>query len=306
MFEPSFQIKKIKQTDNFGIFTIEPLPQGYGYTLGNSLRRTLLTSLPGTAVTQIKVSGVKHRFSTLQGLKEDIIELILNTKQIRIKYNKEKPVKLQLEKTGPGQVVAGDIKTPAGVEIVNKDLVLGNLADKKSRLKVEMVAERGFGYLAAEERKSEKLGEIPIDASFSPIRRVNYKVEATRVGRKTDLDKLILEITTDGTMKPQDAVRESARVLIGFFKQIVEPKAVPAEEKKEVTVSEVMKLTVEEIELPTRIANALRRAGYEAVGDLAAATTDDLAKVKNLGEKSVQIIQSSLAKKGMVAMRVKK
>jgi len=299
MFEPNFQVKKIKQTDNFGIFVIEPLAQGYGHTLGNSLRRTLLSSLPGTAVTQIKVSGIKHRFSTLQGLKEDIIELILNIKQVRIKYDKEKPIKLQLEKTGPGQVIAGDIRVPAGVEIVNKDLVLGSLADKKSRLKVEIVAERGLGYLAAEERKSEKLGEIPVDASFSPIKRVNYRVEATRVGRKTDLDKLILEITTDGTIKPQDAIKESARVLIGFFRQIVEPKVAPKEEKKEVSASEVLKLTVEEIELPTRIANALRRAGYENVGDLVTAVADDLAKVKNLGGKSVQIIQAALAKKGI-------
>lgn len=298
MFESNFQIKKIKQTEDFGVFTIEPLPQGYGHTLGNSLRRALLTSLPGTAVTQIKISGVKHRFTTLQGLREDTIELILNIKQVRIKYTGEKPVKLQLEKTGPGQVVAGDIKTPASVEIVNKDLVLGNLADKKSRLKVEMIAERGFGYLPVEERRSEKLGEIPIDASFSPIKRVNYRIEATRVGRRTDLDRLILEITTDRTIKPQEALKESARVLISFFRQVVEPKAAPAAEKKEVSSSEVLKLTVEEVEFPTRIANALRRAGYETIGDLVAANITDLAKVKNLGEKSVKIIQAALIKKG--------
>lgn len=306
MFESNFQIKKIKQTEDFGVFTLDPLPQGYGHTLGNSLRRALLTSLPGAAITRIKISGVKHRFTTLQGLREDTIELILNIKQVRIKYTGEKPVKLQLEKNGPGPVVAGDIKTPANVEIINKELVLGNLADKKSKLKAEMIAERGFGYLPVEERKSEKLGEIPIDASFSPIKRVNYKVEATRVGRRTDLDRLILEISTDGTIKPQEALKESAKVLISFFRQVVEPKAAPASKKEEVSSSEVLKLTVEEVELPTRIANALRRAGYETIGDLVAADIADLAKVKNLGEKSVKIVQAALAKKGVSLTKEKK
>lgn len=299
MIDTRFQIKKIKQTDNFGQFVIEPLEQGYGHTLGNSLRRVLLTGLPGTAITQVKISGVKHKFTTLEGMKEDIIELILNLKQVRIKYDGEKPIKLQVEKTGPGQVKAGDIKTPGGAEIVDKDLVLANLADKKSKLKIEMVAEQGFGYLSAEERKSEKLGVIPIDASFSPVHRVNYKIEATRVGRRTDLDKLILEIFTDGTIKPQEALKESAKILIAFFNQIVEPKKVPVEKKKEQVVSETMKLTVEELELPTRIVNALRKAGYGSVSDLAATTIGDLSKVKNLGEKSIKIVQAALAKKGV-------
>lgn len=298
MLDSRFQIKKVKMTENYGQFIIEPLEQGYGHTLGNSLRRVLLTSLPGVAITQIKIGGVKHKFSTLEGLREDIIELVLNIKQIRVKYEGKKPIKLLLEKNGPAQVKAGDIKVPAGAEIINKDLLLANLADKKSKLKVEMIAESGLGYLSAEERKSDKLGVIPIDASFSPIRRVNYKIEATRVGRRTDLDRLILEIYTDGTINPRIALKESAKILITFFNQVVEPKKAPVEKQKESSVmSENMKLTVEELELPTRIINALRKAGYDAVGDLSVTTVADLSKVKNLGEKSIKIVQAALAKK---------
>ncbi len=300
MLEPKFQIKKIKQTNNFGQFIIEPLPQGYGHTLGNALRRVLLTSLPGTAITQVKISGVKHKFSTVEGMKEDVVELLLNLKQVRIKYEGEKPVKLHLEKSGPGQVKAGDIQTPAGVEIINKDLILANLADRKSKLKMEMTAERGYGYLPAEERKSEKLGVIILDAIFSPIIRVNYKVEQTRVGKQTDLDKLILEIHGDGTTQPQQALKEAAKTLISFLNQIVKPKEVVVEEKKvQASPDHVLKLTVEELELPTRIANALRKAGYETVGDLARASKNTLSSVKNLGEKSLNIIWSTLVKKGI-------
>jgi len=300
MLETNFQIKKIKQTEGFGRFSIEPLPQGYGHTLGNSLRRVLLTSLPGTAITQVKISGVRHKFSTLGGMKEDVIELLLNLKQVRIKYEGEKPVKLHLEKSGPGQVRAGDIQAPAGIKIVNKDLILANLADRKSNLKMEMIAERGFGYLPAEERKSERLGVIILDALFSPITRVNYKVEATRVGRRTDLDRLILEINTDGTIKPQQALKEAAKTLISFLNRILKPKELLVEKKKEqIPLNDTFRLTVEELELPTRIVNALRKAGYETVGDLVRANKADLSSVKNLGEKSLNIIWSVLVKKGI-------
>ncbi|MGB9706451.1 MAG: DNA-directed RNA polymerase subunit alpha [Microgenomates group bacterium] len=301
MLEVNFQIKKIKQAKNFAQFSLEPLPQGYGHTLGNALRRVLLTSLPGTAITQVKISGVRHRFSTVAGMKEDVMELLLNLKQIRIKYEGEKPVKLELEKTGPGQVKAGDVQTPAGVEIVNKDLILANLADKKSKLKMELIAQRGFGYLPLEERKSEKIGVILLDAIFSPVIRVNYKVEATRVGRQTDLDRLILEITTDGTMDPQQALKEAAKILISFLSRVVKPvKMVVEEKRKPISSPQDFRLTVEELELPTRIANALRRGGYETVGDLTRANKADLASVKNLGEKSLKIIRSVLEKRGIV------
>lgn len=298
MFDPTFSIKAEKETADCGKFIIEPLEQGYGHTLGSALRRVLLTSLPGAAVTQVKIAGVRHQFSTLEGLREDIVELILNIKQLRFKYKKDMPVKIKLDAQGPGEVKAGDIKTPAEVKIVNPELVLGRLADKKSRLKVEMVVESGLGYLPAVGRTSDTLGVFPVDASFTPVKRVNYKVEAMRVGRRTDLDRLILEITTDGTISPSEALKESAKILVAFFNQVVEPKEAPVEEeKKEELPSEVLRLTVEELTLPTRIANALRKGGYGTVKDLTTATASDIAKVKNLGEKSIKVIKAALAEK---------
>lgn len=299
MIKPAFQIKKETERADYGVFIIEPLEQGYGETLGNTLRRVLLTSLPGAAITQVKISGVRHKFSTLEGLKEDVIELILNLKQICLKYEGEKPVTLRLEKSGPGEVKAGDIKTPGVVEIVNKDLILGNLADKKSRMKVEMTVSPGWGYVPAEEQAIEKLGVIPLDATFSPIRRVNYRVEATRVGRRTDLDRLILEIFTDGTIKPGEALKKSAQVLIDFFTQVVKPKKLPVEKKTDKTPNEALKLTVEEINIPTRIANSLRKGGFGTVEDLMAVTPSDFAKVKNLGDKSIKIIKTALSARGI-------
>jgi len=299
--EPRFQIKKVKQTKEFGRFIIEPLQQGYGQTLGNSLRRVLLTSLSGAAPTKMKINGAKHKFSTLQGLKEDIIELALNVKQLKVKYEGEKPVKLKLEAIGPGFVKASKIEVPAGVEIINPDFVLANLADKKSKLKMEIVVERGFGYLPAEAREVEKLGVILLDASFSPVLRVNYRIETARVGREADWDRLILEIFTDSTIKPSEALKEAAEILTGFFRQVVSPKKVSSKEKKVAPpLTEVMKLTVEEMDLPTRIANALRKGGYGTAADLAAASDASLMKVKNLGEKSIKIVKIALSKKGVM------
>lgn len=297
----NFQIKKTKESEDTGHFVLEPLEPGYGHTLGNALRRVLLTSLAGAAITQVKINGVRHKFSTINGLKEDVIELILNLKQVRIKYKGEKPVKLHLEVNGPGEIKAGKITAPAQLQIVNPELVLAHLADKKSKLKIEMLASSGFGYSPAEERKTNKLGAIPLDASFGPVRRVNYSVEATRVGGQTDWDKLNLEIVTNGTIKPSEALKEAALILTAFFSQIVEPKKAIVKKKKEITpLGEVMRLSIEELELPTRIINALRKAGYETASDLATSKALDLAKIRNLGEKSIKIIQAALVKKGVL------
>lgn len=300
MIDPLFQIRIEKETKEYGLFTIEPLAQGFGHTLGNALRRVLLTNLKGAAITQVKIQGVKHRFSTLEGLKEDIIELILNLKQVRITYEADKEVKLELDKAGPGEVRAKDIKTPANVTIVNPDLILGQLATKNNRLKAELIVKTGYGYLPAEEQEIAKLGVIPVDASFSPVRRVNFTVEATRVGRRTDLDKLVIEIFTNGASKPSHTLKEAANTLLEYFKQVVEPKKAPAEKKAiPVTANEILKLTVEEIDLPTRIANTLRRGGFGTVEDLTKATLADLLRVKNLGEKSIQMVKDALTKKGL-------
>lgn len=300
MIEPFFRVKKEKETKDFGHFVIEPLESGFGNTLGNALRRVLLSALSGAAITQVKITGVKHKFSTLEGLKEDIIELILNLKQVKVSYDGKKPAKLTLEKTGPGEVKAGDIKTPAKVEIANPDLVIGNLATKKNRLKAEMLIESGYGYSPAEEREVEKLGQIPIDAIFSPVRQVNYRVEATRVGRRTDLDRLVLEITTDGSLMPSKALKQASEILVGYFYQIIKPKKMPKKKVAKIEVPDLaLNLTVEELDLPTRIANALRKGGYGTVAKLVVANGADLAKVKNLGEKSIKIVEAALSQKGV-------
>lgn len=281
---------------------MEPLERGYGHTLGNALRRVLLTSLPGAAVTFVKIAGVRHQFTTIPGLKEDLTEFILNIKQLRIRMDTQKPVKLILEAVGPGEVNAAKIKTPAGVEIFNKDLVLGNLSDKKSKISCEITVERGFGYSPFEERESEILGVIPVDALFSPVVQVNYRVETTRVGRVADYDRLVLEIATDGTILPSQALREAAEILVVYFTQVAEPKQ-PSKKKEGSlkTPSEVLRLTVEEIALPTRIANALEKNEYKTVADLVNAKKEDLATIKNLGEKSIKIIEAALKEKGVSA-----
>jgi DNA-directed RNA polymerase subunit alpha len=300
MNEPIFQIKIEKETPTEGSFVIEPLIEGYGNTLGTALRRVLLSSLPGAAVTFVKIAGVRHQFATVPGLKEDIVELILNIKQLRVKYEGDKPTKITLDVTGPGEVKASQIKTTSGVEIANKDLVLGTLADKKSKISIEMTVEKGYGYSPFEDRKSDVLGMIPVDATFSPVVRVNPKVESTRVGRMTNFDKLILDINTDGTISPSDAVKEAAKILLSYFEQIINPKKAEKQSEPKIDVpNEVMKLTVEELTLPTRIVNALEKAGYKTVEELISANPKDVARVKNLGSKSIKIIDAALKEKGV-------
>jgi len=296
--KPTFKIETVTEKADYAKFILEPLDQGYGHTVGNALRRCLLSSLLGAGVTRLKIEGVRHQFSTLPGLKEDIVEFILNIKQIKVDYKGVKEVKAVLETRGPKEIKAGDIKTPTGVKIINKDLKLATLADKKAKINVQMWFSSGYGYSPSEERKSTSLGVIPIDTVFTPIIKVNYKVETTRVGRRTNFDKLILEIWTDGTIKPKEALEEGSKTLASFFKQIYSP-VFEKEEKKDKSKedSEVLKLTVEELDLPTRIANALRRGGYETVKDLTKSPKKEIAKVKNLGKKSIEIIIEKLAKK---------
>lgn len=300
MNQPMFDIKEEKGKDNYSKFVISPLEQGYGDTLGNSLRRVLLTSLPGAAITTIKISGVKHQFSTLKGMKEDVVEFLLNLKKVRIAYDGEKPVKATLLVKESGEVKAKDIKLPANVKIANGELVLATL-NKGAKLEAEMEISAGTGYSPAEDRLTGTIGLIPLDASFSPVRRVNYKVEETRVGRLTNYDKLSLEVWTDGTISPGSAVMAAAKITVSYFNQIVNPKK-QVKEEPVVELNDlgpVGKLSVEEIGLPTRVANALVKAGYETVEQLVTAAKEDLIKVKNLGEKSLKIIAVALAEKGV-------
>ena len=300
MLKPQFKVKTEKQTSDYGKFVLEPLEQGYGDTLGVALRRVLLSSLKGAAITELRIEGVQHQFSNLEGLKEDIIELILNIKQLRIKYKEEKEIMLKLSAKGPGKVKAADIKTPANVEIINGDLELANLADKKAKLDIEMKLGTGFGFSSAEERKADDIQIIPIDAVFSPIRRFNYKVETTRVGRKTDFNKLILEIWTDGTIEPKQALEEGAENLVDYFKQIYEPVFKKVEKKIKPPKNQgFLSLTVEELDLPTRIINALVKGGYKTVKDLTEVKKAKIVSVKNLGGKSILIVEDKLKEKGV-------
>lgn len=303
MFEPTFSIKTDSERNDYGRYSIEPLSQGYGQTLGNSLRRVLLTSLPGAAITSVKIAGVKHQFSTLVGLREDIIEFLLNVKRIRISVPADsQTVTLTLSKKGPGEITAGDIQVPAGVTIVNPDLVLGTLSDKKAEIDMQLYAQSGYGYVTAEEVAVREVGVIPLDSLYSPIVRVNYKVEATRVGRMTNLDKLVIEIWTDGTIAPLSALLSASKILVSYFKQMYEPKVMNAEEPK-VALSnvsdEVVKMRMEELDIPTRIVNALSNGGIETVGQLVSTPRPDLMKIKNLGAKSLSIVEEKLKEKGV-------
>jgi len=302
MLKPNFKTNCLAETKDFGKFELTPLEPGFGLTIGNALRRVLLSSLPGAAITSATISGVTHQFTTLQGVKEDVVELLLNLKQVRLSYSGEKPVQVSLSATGPGQVKASDLKVPATVKVVNKDLVLATLADKKSKLDVKLEINPGYGYDPAKNRQPKKLGEIILDATFSPVVRVNFKIETARVGRRTDLDKLILEIYTDGAVKPSTALKKAAEILIDSFTQIVDPTFEPVKETTidETEDNESLKLSVEELDLPTRIANALRKGGYATVKDLNAATKADISKVKNLGGKSIDIILDKLKAKDVV------
>lgn len=302
MIEPKFTVKKEVNKKDYGKFIIEPLVQGYGSTLGTSLRRVLLTSLRGAAVTRIKIEGVKHQFSTLPGLKEDIIELVLNVKKIRVNLTGDQPTVAKLSVKGPAKVTAGDIEV-ADAEIINKDLYLGELTSPKAKLSMALTIEPGYGYVTSDEvEDSKEFGVIVVDSLFSPIIRVNYKVEATRVGRMTNLDRLVMEIWSDGTISPLEALEDASKTIVSYFTKVFEHKeeAVPASTSVVGTVSsEVMKLTLEELDLPTRIVNALHNGGIDNVGQLVSTPRKALMKIKNLGGKSIDSIEGMLKERGV-------
>lgn len=299
---PTFLITEVESDEVSATLAIEPLEQGYGHTVGNSLRRVMLSSLPGAAIKTVRIEGVDHQFTTLEGMSEDIVEFILNLKQLKIKAtSKEEEGTMHLDVDGEGDITAADIDGAAGFEIVNPDQHLASLAKGKS-LRAEIVVGTGTGYSMAQDRKSNVIGEIPVDALYSPITKVSYTVEETRVGRRTDFDKVLLTIHTDGTIEPQAAVEQAAKILIAQFNQIVDPfipETIDEEDELTPEEAETLRLTVEELNLPTRIANALRKGGFENVGNLVDVPKDTVAKVKNLGEKSVEVIDEALKEKGV-------
>lgn len=297
------ELQTEKETSSYGKFVIEPLIQGYGHTIGNSLRRVLLSSLVGAAITQVKIASVRHQFSTLSGMSEDIVEFILNLKKVRLTIKNDKPVKINLEVKGPKEVTAGDIEKTAGVEIINQDLVLAHLSDAKARLSCKLIAENGTGYSMAEERRTSEIGVIPIDANFSPVTLVNYTVEATRVGRLTNFDKLTLEITTDGTIKPSEALKESVKILIEVFNTIIHPQAVNKKQKTSAQTAppsdEILKTSLEELDLPIRLTNSLKTGKIETIGDFLGRDRKEVLKMKNMGPKSIALVEEKIQEKGI-------
>ena len=297
---PTFQMTEEVISAREAIINIEPLEQGYGHTLGNSLRRVLLTSLTGAAITSVRFTGADHQFTTVAGVTEDILQITLNLKLVRIKADREGSGVIRLSVKGPKVVTAADLEPEAGFSVVNQDQIIATLG-KGATLEFELEVQTGRGYVLADD-KAVALGSINLDALYSPVIKVSYSVEQTRVGRRTDYDNLILNITTDGTISPKDAVVQAADLLVKQFNQIVHPVLIEVAAPV-ATLSpeqaEVMRLTVEELDLPTRIANALRKGGFKTVGDLMGAPKQTIAKVKNLGEKSVDIVDGALQKKGV-------
>jgi len=294
-----FTVETVEENDHHGKYSISPLAQGYGNTIGTTLRRVLLSSLSGSAITYVKINGVRHQFTTLKGMKEDIVELILNLKKVRLNYSGDKPVKAKISVSKEGEVKASDIETDSSVTIVNPEITLAYL-NKGAKLEVSLVIEKGTGYSPADDRKTDEIGLIPVDAVFSPVKLVNYKVEETRVGGLTNFDNLTIEITTDGSVNPKDALMQASQIVISYFAQIVTPKKVKVEEEEEEKgLGPIGKLSVEEIGLPTRVANALIKTKFETLEQLVKAKRKDLVKVRNLGEKSVKIIEEDLSEKDL-------
>ncbi|MFH1535837.1 MAG: DNA-directed RNA polymerase subunit alpha [Patescibacteria group bacterium] len=295
-----FKVKTEQESENFAKIIIEPLEAGFGHTLGNSLRRVLLTSLPGAAVTSVKIDGVPHRFSVVDGVLEDVIEIILNIKKIRLNVHSENGIKLILKASGKREVKAKDLEVVGDGEIVNPDTHIATLTGDKAKLNIEMEAEVGKGYSIAEERKNGEIGTIAVDALFSPVSSMNYSVEPTRVGRRTDFDKLIIDVATDGTVSPLEAVNLAAKILSDTFHAIFEPIIEEEVEDQGSKISEeVLKLTIEELDLPVRITNALKAIEINTVEDLMNTSRAQLLKAKNLGTKSIRLISDKLSERGL-------
>lgn len=291
----NFSVKTIEEKANYGVFAIEPLVTGFGHTLGNALRRVLLSSFRGAAITEVKVAGVTHKFSTLAGLSEDMIELMLNLKSIKIAYDGDEPVVARVNVKGAKTVHGSDITVPANVKIINTDAVIANLS-KGASLDLELTIMTGYGYSPAEERTSSTIGTMVLDAIFSPVERVAYKVESTRVGRRTDFDKIVLEVYTDGSVLPSVVLKEAAKILVAAFSQIVDPVITTSDTPADTKGANI---SVDDLGLPTRVSNALKNAGYKTAVELAGATDRDLKNVKNLGGKSVGLVDEALSAKGL-------
>ncbi|MCL6516896.1 DNA-directed RNA polymerase subunit alpha [Alicyclobacillus sp.] len=299
------RIEVVDAGPTFGRFVVEPLERGYGTTLGNSLRRILLSSIPGAAVRSVKIEGVLHEFSTIPGVVEDTTEIILNLKRLSLKIHSDEEKVLVIDAEGKGEVKAGDIRADSDVDIVNPDLHIATLTEG-GRLYAELRAGRGRGYVPADRNKDpdQEIGVIPIDSIYSPITRVNFQVENTRVGQVTDYDKLTLEVWTDGSIAPEEAVSIAARILaehlhlfVGLTDQGKETDIMV--EKEDAVADKTLDMPIEELDLSVRSYNCLKRAGINTVGELCSRTEEEMMKVRNLGRKSLEEVVEKLSALGL-------
>lgn len=303
--KPKIELVEVDEKGTYGKFVVEPLERGYGITLGNSLRRILLSSLPGAAVTSVYIEGVLHEFSTIPGVVEDTTEIILNLKQLALRIHSDEEKILEIEAQGPGEVTAADIRADSDVDILNPELHIATL-EEDGRLYMRMEANRGRGFVLAEKNKKEDqpIGVIPVDSIYTPVKRVNYTVENTRVGQVTNYDKLTLEVWTDGSLHPEEAVSLGAKILIEHLRLFVDLTGDSQEseimvEKEEDPKDKILEMTIEELDLSVRSYNCLKRAGINTVYELTTKTEEDMMKVRNLGKKSLEEVQSKLAELGL-------
>lgn len=304
--KPKIEVGEISDDYTYGKFTVEPLERGYGITLGNSLRRILLSSLPGAAVISVKINSVLHEFSTIPGVVEDVTDIILNLKCLSLKLYSDEEKILRVEADTAGVVTAGDILCDADVEILNRDLCIATLADN-ANLSMEITVAQGRGYVSAERNKKNEhiIGVIPMDSVFTPVRKVNYNVENTRVGQITDYDKLTIEVWTDGSIKPDEAVSLSAKILSEHLRLFMGLTEVASDveimvEKEEEQKDKILEMTIEELDLSVRSYNCLKRAGINTVEELIQRNEDDMMKVRNLGKKSLEEVVNKLQELGLL------
>ncbi|QOP48517.1 DNA-directed RNA polymerase subunit alpha [Lacticaseibacillus paracasei] len=298
-------ITKVDESTNYGKFVVEPLERGYGTTLGNSLRRILLSSLPGAAISSIQIDGVLHEFSTIDGVLEDVTQIILNIKKLALKMNTDEDKNIEIDVNGPAKVTAADIVADPDVEVLNPEKYICTVADG-GHFHVRMTVKKGRGYVAADQNKSDDMpiGVLPIDSIFTPISRVNYQVESTRVGRRNDFDKLTLDVWTNGSISPREAISLAAKILtehLDIFVNLTD-EAKNAEimvEKEETHKEKMLEMTIEELDLSVRSYNCLKRAGINTVQELTNKTEADMMKVRNLGRKSLEEVKNKLADLGL-------
>lgn len=307
--KPKIETAEISEDNRYGKFVCEPLERGYGTTLGNSLRRILLSSLPGAAITSIRIDGVLHEFSTIPGVRDDVTNIILNLKSLCFKMHSEEPKLIRIDVDGEKEVTAADIAVDADIEILNPELHIATL-NKEGSLHIEMTVERGRGYVSADKNKKPDhvIGVIPIDSIFSPILRVNYTVSDTRVGNVTDYDKLVMEIWTNGSLRPEEAISKAASILIAHLKLFQNMAGVSEEdemeegtfnEAEENDTAKIMEMTIEDLDLSVRSYNCLKRANINTVANLTAKTEEEMMKVRNLGRKSLEEVKKKLQELGL-------